>query len=70
MKAIANFFKRLFGVVRRLRGKIAKLAAKIAKHALANELPLIDVAVEMTDLSRGELEKLLDPQKLCGPSEY
>ena len=46
------------------------LAAKIAKHALANELPLIDVAVEMTDLSRGELEKLLDPQKLCGPSEY
>lgn len=38
--------------------------AKIAKAAYEQGRPLIDVAVEMTDLSREELERLLDPYKL------
>lgn len=38
--------------------------AAIAKAAYAQGRPLIDVAVEMTDLPRAELERLLDPLKL------
>jgi fumarate hydratase class II len=40
------------------------LAAKIAKAAFADGRPLIDVALEMTDLSKEELEKALDPIKM------
>ncbi|PCJ91757.1 MAG: aspartate ammonia-lyase [Porticoccaceae bacterium] len=39
-------------------------AAKIAKQAYAESRPIIDVAEENTDLSRNELERLLDPEKL------
>lgn len=39
-------------------------AAKIAKQAYADNRPIIDVAEEMTDLSRKELEKLLAPDNL------
>ncbi len=40
------------------------LAAKIAKKSYAENRALIDVSEEMTDLSRAELEKLLDPMKM------
>jgi fumarate hydratase class II len=39
-------------------------AAEIAKVAYQQGRPVIDVAEEMTELSREELEKLLDPAKL------
>jgi fumarate hydratase class II len=39
-------------------------AAEIAKRAYAEGRPLLDVAEEMTDLDRKELERLLDPAKL------
>ncbi len=39
-------------------------AADIAKAAYKQGRPVIDVAAEMTDLSRSELERLLDPRKL------
>lgn len=39
-------------------------AAEIAKAAYASGRPILDVAVEMTDLSKSELEKLLDPARL------
>ena len=38
--------------------------AAIAKRAYAEGRPILDVALEMTDLSRQELEKLLDPARL------
>ncbi len=41
-----------------------ELGAKIAKAAYAEGRAVIDVAEDMTDLSRDELEKLLDPEKL------
>ena len=41
-----------------------ELGAKIAKIAYAEGRAVIDVAVELTDLSRKELEKLLDPKKM------
>ncbi len=41
-----------------------QLAAKIAKQAYAEGRPIVDVAEENTALSRDELERLLDPQKL------
>ena len=41
-----------------------ELGAKIAKTAYAEGRAVLDVAVELTDLSREELEKLLDPEKL------
>ncbi len=41
-----------------------ELGAKIAKTAYAEGRAVIDVAVEMTDLSRKELELLLDPKKM------
>jgi len=40
------------------------LGAKIAKRAYAEGRPVIDVAEEMTDLDRPELERLLDPRRL------
>ena len=43
-----------------------ELGAKIAKTAYAEGRAVIDVAMDMTDLSRAELEKLLDPKKLIG----
>jgi fumarate hydratase class II len=39
-------------------------AAEIAKAAYKTNQPVIDVAEELTDLSRSELEVLLDPEKL------
>lgn len=39
-------------------------AAEIAKQAYREGRPIVDVAVEGTELSREELEVLLDPQKL------
>ena len=40
------------------------LAAKIAKTAFADNRPLKEVALEMTDLSEEELDKALDPMKM------
>ena len=39
-------------------------AAEIAKEAYASGRPVLEVAVEMTELSREELERLLDPAKM------
>ena len=39
-------------------------AAEIAKTAYKQGRPVIDVALEFTDLSRSQLEALLDPEKL------
>ncbi len=39
-------------------------AAEIAKKAYQQGRPVIDVALEHTDLTRSELEVLLDPEKL------
>ncbi|MEG3766857.1 class II fumarate hydratase [Alteromonas sp. 14N.309.X.WAT.G.H12] len=39
-------------------------AAEIAKRAYKEKRPVIDVAEQMTDLSRAELSRLLDPKKL------
>jgi len=39
-------------------------AAEIAKQAYSEGRPVIEVALENTDLSRQELERLLDPAKL------
>ena len=39
-------------------------AAEIAKQAYREKRPVIDVAEENTDISREELEAILDPQKL------
>ena len=41
-------------------------AAEIAKQAYKEGRPIRDVAAEMTDLSREELDRLLDPGKLTG----
>jgi fumarate hydratase class II len=41
-------------------------AADIAKQAYKENRPVIDVALEHTDLSREELERLLDPALLTG----
>jgi fumarate hydratase class II len=43
--------------------------AAIAKKAYAEGRAVIDVAVEMTDLSEEELKKLLDPSKLANPND-
>jgi fumarate hydratase class II len=43
--------------------------AAIAKKAYAEGRAVIDVAVEMTDLSEEELKKLLDPSKLAHPND-
>ncbi|WP_020209552.1 class II fumarate hydratase [Gilvimarinus chinensis] len=39
-------------------------AAEIAKAAYASGRPIVDVAAEMTDLSKEKLSQLLDPKKL------
>ena len=44
-------------------------ASTIAKKAYKDGRPILDVAEEMTDLSRKELEKLLDPKKLTRPGK-
>ena len=41
-----------------------ELGAKIAKQAYAEGRAVIDVASEMTDISRQELERLLAPENL------
>ena len=41
-------------------------AADIAKKAYAEGRSLKDVAAEMTDLSKEELDRLLDPKKMTG----
>ncbi len=41
-----------------------ELGAKIAKRAYAEGRAVIDVAIEMTNLTREELERLLDPRKM------
>jgi len=41
-------------------------AAEIAKKAYKEKRPIIDVAEEMTDIPKQELEALLDPRKLSG----
>ena len=41
-------------------------AAQIAKQAYDQGRPIIDVAAELTDISRAELEVLLDPRRLTG----
>jgi fumarate hydratase class II len=38
-------------------------AAEIAKRAYSEGRPVLEVAMEMTDLSREELAELLDPRK-------
>ena len=43
--------------------------AAIAKKAYTEGRAVIDVAVEMTDLSEEELKKLLDPSKLAHPND-
>jgi fumarate hydratase class II len=41
-------------------------AAVIAKRAYAEDRPVLDVALEMTDLPEDELKRLLDPGKMTG----
>jgi fumarate hydratase class II len=41
--------------------------AQIAKRAYAEGRPILDVAAEMTELAREELERLLDPMALTRP---
>ncbi|MCF4008697.1 class II fumarate hydratase [Rheinheimera sp. UJ63] len=43
-------------------------AAAIAKQAYQQQRPIIDVAAELTELSRDELKELLDPKQLTGES--
>ncbi|TGD76155.1 class II fumarate hydratase [Mangrovimicrobium sediminis] len=45
-------------------------AATIAKRAYAEQRPVLDVALEECDLSREELEVLLDPQRLTGVEDW
>lgn len=42
-------------------------AAKIAKKAYAEGRPVVDVAAEMTNIPKNELERLLDPKHLTKP---
>jgi fumarate hydratase class II len=42
--------------------------AEIAKRAYAESRPIREVAAEMTGLSRADLDRLLDPERLTGPS--
>lgn len=53
-------------LVTALNAKIGYLAAAaIAKRAMAENRPIIEVALEDTNLSRQELEELLDPKRLA-----
>lgn len=54
-------------LVTALNGEIGyEKAAEIAKAAFAEDRPLIEVALEMTNLDRATLERLLDPVNLTG----
>lgn len=44
-------------------------SAAIARRAWAEGRPVLDVAEEMTGISRAELESLLDPARLTGKQE-
>ncbi len=44
-------------------------AAELAKRAYREGRPILDVAVEETDISREELERLLDPRRLTHPGD-
>ena len=44
-------------------------AAEIAKTAYREGRPVLDVAEEMTDISRDELERLLEPRTLTGDNQ-
>lgn len=62
----AAFVSRNPILVTALNARIGYMAAaEIAKKAMAEDRPIIDVAVEETDLSRKELEVLLDPARLA-----
>ena len=53
-------------LVTALNPKIGYLAAaKIAKKAMAENRPILDIALEETDLTRSELSALLDPTTLA-----
>jgi fumarate hydratase, class II len=53
-------------LVTALNPKIGYLAAaRIAKRAMAENRPILDIALEDTELSRSELMKLLDPATLA-----
>jgi fumarate hydratase class II len=76
-KAVAGFSVNVGGIdralamnpilVTALNAKIGYLkAAEIAKAAYSQQRPIIDVAEEMTEFSREQLEKLLDPEQLTG----
>jgi fumarate hydratase class II len=41
-------------------------ATEIAKRAYLEDRPIVDVAEELTDIPRAELERLLDPARLAG----
>ena len=43
--------------------------AAIAKQAYAENRPIIDVAIEQTQLTRAELARLLDPRRLTRPED-
>jgi fumarate hydratase class II len=42
-------------------------AAEIAKRAMRENRPILDVAMEMTDIDESELRRLLDPARLAHP---
>ena len=44
-------------------------AAEIAKTALSQKRPILEVALEMTDIEEAELRRLLDPSGLISPQE-
>ncbi|MEN8258625.1 MAG: class II fumarate hydratase [Thermodesulfobacteriota bacterium] len=65
-EACGAFVSRNPILVTALNAKIGYLAAaEIAKKAMAEERPILEVALEDTDLSRQELEELLDPARLA-----
>lgn len=54
-------------LVTALNAKIGyEKAAAIAKKAYQEQRPIIDIAEEQTELSRADLEELLDPRRLTG----
>ena len=61
-----DFVRRNPILVTALNTKIGYLAAAaIAKRAIAENRPILEVALEDTDISRQELEELLDPARLA-----
>ncbi|MDA3785837.1 MAG: class II fumarate hydratase [Deltaproteobacteria bacterium] len=62
----AAFVRRNPVLVTALNAKIGYMAAaEIAKQAMAEKRPILEVALEKSGLSRGELEALLDPARLA-----